>query len=201
LDGRRALLILNDARTAAQVPRLLPDTPGSRVLITSQRRLADLVRSCGYLPLAIRIAAGRLRARPAWTVEHFARQLRGEQHSLAELAVGDRSVANAFAASYHQLPADRQRVFRLLGLLPAITFDAEFAAVAADIDPVTARQALEDLVDVHLLQQTSPGWYRMHLLVRCHARQLAEQAELDPQRTAAVRRIRAHRPEAIALAR
>jgi DNA-binding SARP family transcriptional activator len=42
LAGRRVLVVADDAATAAQVRPLLPGTPGSAVLVTSSRLLADL---------------------------------------------------------------------------------------------------------------------------------------------------------------
>lgn len=42
LAGRRVLVLADDAANAAQVRPLLPGTPGSAVLVTGSRRLADL---------------------------------------------------------------------------------------------------------------------------------------------------------------
>jgi hypothetical protein len=80
--------------------------------------LAETVRLCGYLPLAIRIVATRLRTRLAWTVEDLLSRLRQQNGRLTELAIGDRGVAAAFALSYRRLSPDQQRLFRLLGLVP-----------------------------------------------------------------------------------
>ncbi|MFD8014628.1 NB-ARC domain-containing protein [Streptomyces sp. NPDC058955] len=42
LDGRRVLVLLDHARTAAEVRRLLPASEGCGVLVTSHRRMIDL---------------------------------------------------------------------------------------------------------------------------------------------------------------
>ncbi|WP_433363560.1 tetratricopeptide repeat protein [Actinoplanes sp. CA-142083] len=206
LAGRRVLLVLDNARSAAQVRPLLPGTAGCLTLVTSRRRLADLdstavvsldvlpppeaaelfhrilgagrgaedvaevVGLCDRLPLAIRIAAARLRARPSWTVGHLASRLRDRRRVLTELAVGDRSVAASFALSYAQLTAPQQRLFRLLGLAFGADFDAGLAAAAAG-EPIDG--LLDDLLDVHLLQEPAPGRYRFHDLLREHAAALA----------------------------
>ncbi|MFJ4184412.1 BTAD domain-containing putative transcriptional regulator [Kitasatospora sp. NPDC089509] len=54
LTGRRVLILLENARDAAQVRPLLPDEPGCLVLVTSRHRLTELVAEEGArtLPLA-----------------------------------------------------------------------------------------------------------------------------------------------------
>lgn len=79
-------------------------------------RVAEVVELCGRLPLALRIATARLRARPAWTLAHLIDRLRDERRRLAELEVGQRSVTAAVDLSYHQMTSAQQRLFRLLGL-------------------------------------------------------------------------------------
>jgi DNA-binding SARP family transcriptional activator/tetratricopeptide (TPR) repeat protein len=147
----------------------------------------EVVARCGHLPLAIRIAAARLRSRPAWTVRHLADRLR--QTRLAELSAGDRSVAAAFALSYEHLDAARQRMFRLLGVHPGPDIDAGAAAALAAVDPAEAGRLLESLVDDHLLQQPTAGRYRLHDLVRQHARTVALTDEPDPARRDALHRV------------
>jgi tetratricopeptide (TPR) repeat protein len=149
----------------------------------------DVVALCGHLPLAIRIAAARLRTRPVWTVAHLADRLRQAGRPLAELSAGDRSVAAAFALSYGHLDAARQRMFRLLGLNPGPDIDVPAAAALAAVDPAEAERLLESLVDDHLLQQPATGRFRFHDLVRQHAQATALADEPEPARTAALRRL------------
>ncbi len=131
--------------------------------------VAEVVRLCGGLPLAIRLAAARLRGRPGWRAVHLASRLRDEQRRLAELATGDRSVAAEFALSYQHLSAAQQRLFRLLGLVPGSSFDPYLAASLAAVPVPVAEQLLEELVDVHLVEAPTPGRYRLQGLLYTHA--------------------------------
>lgn len=80
--------------------------------------------------------------------------------------------------SLRQLDPAQRRMFRLLGLVPGEDIDAYGAAALAGIPLLNARSLLEDLVDVHLIQEPAPGRYRMHDLLRQAAR--ADDAETDP---------------------
>ena len=101
---------------APTLPR--PRTRGHPSRPGSQESAADrLVRLCGQLPLAVRIAAARLAARPAWSLAAFAERLSDERRLLDELTVGDLEVRGSVALSHRQLDDDQRRLFRLLGHL------------------------------------------------------------------------------------
>uniref|UniRef100_A0AAU2VMI9 NB-ARC domain-containing protein n=1 Tax=Streptomyces sp. NBC_00008 TaxID=2903610 RepID=A0AAU2VMI9_9ACTN len=207
------LLVLDDVANARQAAPLLPAGPGSRVLITSRRRLVELdadlritvepleadgavsllrhmvgeeradtepeamrelARLCDGLPLALRIIGARLQTRPTWTPAFLVERMAGEEHRLAELSAGERSVEAAFRLSYDQLPERLQHGFRVLGLAPTTEVDKLASAAMLGCSPSEAENVLEGLVDVSLLQQPGPGRYRFHDLVRAHARRLAE---------------------------
>ncbi|WP_405015698.1 tetratricopeptide repeat protein [Kitasatospora sp. NBC_00070] len=154
--------------------------------------VADVVELCGCLPLAIRIAASRLRHRSAWSVAHLAHRLRDRQRRLAELVAGDLSVAAAFEVSYVQLGAPQQRLFRLLGLHPGRDFDAVSAAVLTGSTVAEAEVLLEELFDTHLLSQHTVGRYYFHDLIRQYALTKAEHQEQQAGREQALRRLRQH---------
>ena len=169
-----SLDVLQPADAAALFRRIL----GADRAAADPEDIAEVVALCDRLPLAIRIAAARLRARPAWTVRYLAQRLRDRRRVLSELAVGDRSVAASLALSYAQLTEAQQRLFRLLGLAPGPDFDTYLAAAAAGIPVEDAERLLEDLLDAHLLQQPAPGRYRFHDLLHQHAHAAAQ--ETDP---------------------
>jgi DNA-binding SARP family transcriptional activator len=158
--------------------RLLARVVGDRVE-AEPAAAAEVARLCGYLPLALRLAAARLVHRRSWTVADLADRLRRAKAPLAELAVEGRTVSAAFALSHQHLDGTAQRVFRLLGLHPPHSFDAYAAAALADLDPDTARDVLEDLVDAHLLETPSAHRYRLHDLLHEYARELAGPIDLD----------------------
>ncbi|AHH97558.1 AfsR/SARP family transcriptional regulator [Kutzneria albida] len=143
---------------------------GKRRLAGHAHEVHEIAALCGFLPLALRIAASRFRDRPLWTVEHLLSLLRDDHRRLPALSAGDRSVGNALTLSYRRLSPEHKRLYRLLGDFPGV--DIAPAAIAdAGIERTT--RLLEDLVDVNLLGQPALGRYRFHDLVRDHARETA----------------------------
>ncbi|PZG94202.1 AfsR family transcriptional regulator [Streptomyces sp. NTH33] len=229
LDGRRVLVLLDNARDAAQVRPLLPGTEGCAALVTSRVRMVDLagahlvdldvmspeealslftrivgeervasereaaldvVAACGFLPLAIRIAASRLAARRTWTVSVLAAKLADERRRLDELQAGDLAVKATFELGYGQLEPAQARAFRLLGLADGPDISLAAAAAVLDLPVDDTEDLLESLVDTSLLESAAPGRYRFHDLVRLYARACAERDEHPPsEREAAMSRL------------
>ncbi|MEW2569326.1 BTAD domain-containing putative transcriptional regulator [Streptomyces sp. NPDC047070] len=229
LDGRRVLVLLDNARDAAQVRPLLPGTEGCAALVTSRVRMVDLagahlvdldvmspeealqlftkivgterveserqsaldvVAACGFLPLAIRIAASRLAARRTWTVSVLAAKLADERRRLDELQAGDLAVKATFELGYGQLESAQARAFRLLGLADGPDMSLAAAAAVLDLPLDDTEELLESLVDTSLLESAAPGRYRYHDLVRLYARACAERDEQPPgERAAAMSRL------------
>ncbi|WP_245563425.1 ATP-binding protein [Longispora albida] len=217
LSRKQALVVLDNAAEAEQVRQLLPGAGKSAVLVTSRNRFVDLdgvppvsleplspaeaaelfgraagvslgdedgasrvLDQCGGLPLALRMAGARLRHRPGWTIA-----------ILAERLGGDTSRFDAvFGMSLRQLDSEQRRMFRLLGVLPGADFDAAAAVALTGMREGTVHSVLEELVDAHLAQESPPGRYRLHDLIRRYAADLA--AEEEPQTEAAVRRVLDH---------
>ncbi|MFF1378663.1 BTAD domain-containing putative transcriptional regulator [Streptomyces sp. NPDC058308] len=229
LDGRRILVLLDNARDAAQVRPLLPGMEGCAALVTSRVRMVDLagahlvdldvmspeealllftrivgeervtsereaaldvVAACGFLPLAIRIAASRLAARRTWTVSTLAAKLADERRRLDELQAGDLAVKATFELGYGQLEPAQARAFRLLGLADGPDLSLAAAAAVLDLPLDETEDLLESLVDTSLVESAAPGRYRYHDLVRLYARSCAERDEQPPgERDAAMSRL------------
>jgi tetratricopeptide (TPR) repeat protein len=157
-----------------------------------EHEAAQVVRQCGLLPLAVRIAAARLRVNSLWTVADLGRRLADEKARLGELDDGDRSVRAAFLVSYEQLPDGQRRLFDLLALLPGADFDAPCTAALAGLDVHEARRLLDRLLDSHLLSQNAVDRYQLHDLLRVFATTVALPAVPEQQRQVAVSRLVEH---------
>ncbi|MFD8403723.1 BTAD domain-containing putative transcriptional regulator [Streptomyces anulatus] len=133
------------------------------------RRLSEL---CGGLPLALRVTAARLAGRPRWTLAALAGELADERGRLAYLDVDDTGVAAALRLTVQHLPPGAVHQLARLGHHPGGHYDPYAAAALAGTDPVTAREALEQLAAAHLVTETAPGRWVLHDLVRLYARSL-----------------------------
>lgn len=151
----------------------------------------ELVRLCGRLPLAIRIAAGRLRNRTSWTVRRLVDRLNDDARRLAELSSGGRSVAGVLRLSYDSMPPGQRIGLRLLSLHPGRLVGAEEAAALLGTGTGAAEQLMEALTDAHLLQENQPGWYSFHDLVRSFAGGLSDEST-GAEDAAAIRRLLDH---------
>jgi tetratricopeptide (TPR) repeat protein len=139
----------------------------------------------------LRIAGTLLRHRPAWTPHYLADLLRDEHRRLAALADGDHDLQAVLDLSYVGLDEPHRLLFRRLALIPGADLDALAAAALLDTDAALVVGLLEDLVDDNLLIEHSPGRYRLHDLIRVHARTLVDGDPL-PAREAALDRLLDH---------
>jgi len=213
LAGRRVLILLDNASDPTQLRSLLPASAGSRVLISSRRRMAALegaaalsldvmteadavtlfrriagpervdeepeavraaVELCGNLPLAIQIAAARLRERSSWRVSFLADQLRDNEARARILAAGDRDVMNVIAWSYHHLTERHQRLLGLLSLHAGPDFDALSTAALADLPLHQVEADLDKMFELNLLKQHAADRYHLHDIVRYCAGRLLD---------------------------
>jgi len=235
LAHRRMLVVLDNARDAAQVRPLLPGSASSAVLVTTRNRMpdlastklvdlnvldddealklfvkvvgeeraaaepeatAELLDACAGLPLAIRICAARLVTRSGWTIRAMAGRLTDEHRRLDEMRAGDLAVRASFEVSFTSLPPSTDKkgidpalAFRLLGLWQGPSISAAAAAALFGVPEYSAEDALEVLVDTHLLESVTTDRYRFHDLLRVYA---AERAEADlpaAERDAALTRL------------
>jgi tetratricopeptide (TPR) repeat protein len=180
ITSRRRLTALADA--AAVSLDVLPPDEAAALLVRLAGRpglgagdtaVREITRLGGYLPLAIGMLASQLRHHPAWEAGRLADGLAAAKDRLVMMHAENLSVATAFDLSYADLMAAQQRLFRRLGLVPGPDFDAHAAAALDGIRLDQARRGLEELYDRHLIGEPAPGRYRLHDLLREHARTIA----------------------------
>lgn len=139
--------------------------------VAAEPAAADaLAAACGYLPLALRIAAVHLADRPDRTVADYLAELEADR--LAALRVEqdeDTAVRATLDLSWAALPEDTRGMFALLGLVPMVDVTARTAAALAGIGEPQAGRLLRQLADVHLLEPAAGDRYTMHDLVRSYA--------------------------------
>jgi tetratricopeptide (TPR) repeat protein len=165
---------------------LMAKVVGESRVAAEREAAGELIGACGYLPLAIRIVASRLAARPAWSVARMRDRMADERRRLAELRVGDLAVEATFALGYDQLDAAHASAFRLLAISDTPDLSLAAAAAMLDLDEAEAEDACEALVDVSMLESPSPGRYRYHDLLKVFARSRLDDEE---ERRAALARL------------
>lgn len=126
--------------------------PGDSRLAEAAEATSQLVAQCDHLPLALQIVGALLADEPQRTVEHLVRELADEEHRLDGLHYDDRlSVRAALNLSYRRLPAELQRLFRLLSIVPG--GDVGLDAARWLTSSRSIRPQLMALVRAHLIQQ------------------------------------------------
>ena len=112
LDGKRMLIVLDNARNGAQVRPLLPGSPGSLVVVTSRNEMTGLVAAEGAVPLTLDVLSY------AEAREMLVRRL-GRDRAAAEPEAADEIISSCArlplalgiaigrAAGLAQAPADR----------------------------------------------------------------------------------------------
>ena len=161
----------------------------ARVPAGEDRRAPErLAQRCGYLPLAMGVMTGHMTSKSGWTLTDHADWL-DERHRAHRL---DGDVELALGMSYDSLPANAQRLFRLLALHPGDDIDVYAAAALAGMSPAGAREHLQHLRREHLVNEARPGRYGFHDLVRTYSVDRAVDQERPSDRRAALTRLLDH---------
>ncbi len=233
---RQLLIVLDNARDAAQIRPLLPASAGSLVLVTSRSPLhglaatdnmtavplglvstaeaagilaarlgrdrlaaeplavAELIKRCCRLPLALAIVAARAAARPEVPLAVLAEAMADSSGVLDELDTGDPSTSlrHVLSWSYAQLSAVAAEMFRLLSVHSGPDISVPAAASLAALSRPAARKALTELTDAGLLAEQTPGRYSFHDLLRAYAAEQAAAACSQQERQAALHRVLDH---------
>jgi tetratricopeptide (TPR) repeat protein len=196
--SRLAGLSIRDGVSNVDLELLPPD---EAVLLLTEligRRTADdpestseLARLCAYLPLALRIVAEKTASRPWARISDTVADLRTSKDRLDMLTVDDdelTSVRAVFSWSYQSLQPAAAAMFRLLGLHSGPDISTGAAAALSDSTPTEARQQLDVLLGVHLIDAHEHNRYQLHDLLSVYAAERARFELSAEERAAAQRR-------------
>ncbi|MBB5775852.1 AfsR/SARP family transcriptional regulator [Nonomuraea jabiensis] len=188
-DLPSARLIDLDVMEPGEALSLFASVAGAERVSAEHGAAMDVVAACGFLPLAVRIVAARLAARPSWTVASLVPRLADEQRRLDELRVGNLAVEATFALGYGQLAPAQARAFRLLSLSKGPDISTGAAAAVLAVSQFEAESVLESLVDASLLEAPAPGRYRFHDLLKLFARRQLDKTERPEAKAQALHRL------------
>ncbi|MGW5050717.1 ATP-binding protein [Actinokineospora sp. NPDC004072] len=181
-----------DVLPPERAKELLGQITGAERVLAEPAAVDRLIAYCGYLPLALRIAAERLAERSHAPIAELVEELAVERERLDVLAApGDEAAAvrAVFSLSYRALTPDQARAYRLLGLPTGQDIGLPAAAALLGMSPGRTRRVLSELTSVHLLTERDDRRYQLHDLLRLHAAECAEADEPEAERRAAVRRL------------
>jgi tetratricopeptide (TPR) repeat protein len=194
--GLLSELVIDGAEVVPLEP--LTETEGARMLAELSGRdlsgetaaVSELVSQCGGLPVALKVAALRLRRRATMTVETLVANIAEEVPGFAAYTLqGDGQVTAVFSVAYSGMTAAAARMYRSLAILPGPDFTADMAAVACDVGQDEGEELLEGLIEAGLLAESADGRLRLHGSVLRHARDRAKNEDAEADRTAALHRV------------
>ncbi|GGW41939.1 hypothetical protein GCM10010503_17770 [Streptomyces lucensis JCM 4490] len=192
LEGARPLEL--DVFDRAEALALLRRVVGAGRVAREHEVADSLVARCGRLPIAVRVVAGRLAAKPHWTLGEMARRMAdGARRPLDELRLGDIDVRASLRPGYLRLPARARTALCRLSLLHGTEIPVWLAAVVLETDEAGAEDVLETLVDARLLEVrgtdgTGRLRCRMHPVVRLFAGECAQAGTTAAERRSTVER-------------
>ncbi|MET9178360.1 BTAD domain-containing putative transcriptional regulator [Kitasatospora aureofaciens] len=160
--------------TPAEALALFSAIVGEHRVAAEPDAAMKVITACGFLPLAVRIAAARLASRPRWSVSDLASRLADQRRRLDELQLGNLAVETTIGLGYGQLSVDEARAFRLLALIDSPDIPLAAAAALLGVDEYTAEDLTEALVEANMLECFTPGRYRYHDLLRLYAQRQNE---------------------------
>jgi tetratricopeptide (TPR) repeat protein len=173
--------------------RLLTTIIGAGRVSAEEGEARTLIQLCEGLPLALRIVAAKLAARPHWQITRMIRQLVGEERRLDELDLDGMSVRVTINLAYETLDEDAKRLFRRLSLAGADDFPPWVSAPLLDLDIAESEELLHRMVQSYLVETriAEDGTVRFHLhaLVRIYAAERLASEETTRDRIASARRL------------
>lgn len=182
-----------DLLTEAEARDLLVARLGAARVRDDEEAAETIAVRCARLPLALSIVAAQAALRPAFPLGAVAAEL--TQASPLGALTGDDPAADvrvAFSWSYNRLGTPAAALFRRLGLHPGPELAKPAVASLAGLAVNEVQPLLTALVDAHLVDETGPGRFGVHDLLRAYALELCEKLDPPSDRAATVARMLDH---------
>lgn len=150
---------------AKNLDKLSPEDASKLLLKIAPRigsQASEIAKLCGYLPLALRLAASAIAERVSLSVADYIRRLTDAKQRL-------KLIEASLSLSYDLLNAELQKQWAMLAVFPD-TFDAEAAAAIWQVELDAAQDLLDELIKYSLIDWNEAiTRYSLHDLARLFA--------------------------------
>ncbi|WP_116200161.1 AfsR/SARP family transcriptional regulator [Amycolatopsis circi] len=177
-----------DPLSAAEARAVFVGRFGEARMIGQAPAAEELAALCGGYPLALGIVAGHAQARPQLPLRALVDELRGQGLRAFDDGDPSASLPAVLSWSHRALAAEEVTAFALLGVAPGPDTGLPAAASLLGLPRNETATLLRRLERSSLLDRGADGRYRMHDLVRQHARDTAD-AIPERVRAAALSRV------------
>jgi tetratricopeptide (TPR) repeat protein len=190
-------LIHNDGASLLRLPPL--DDEGAQEILrrgvdadrleSEPDALAELLEICAGLPVALRVCAARLTVNEERPVSWLLSELTDPDRRLQQIVLAPgRSIDLVFTEAYRSVRPDSGRLYRLLSILPQSTVTVEVCVALLDAPVDVAQAGLDELTAACLLEEDGER-FRLHSLLRVHARGCAAAECADAELRSAFERV------------
>lgn len=187
ITSRRRMVELEALSSSLSLEMLRPEDAitlferiiGAERAASKHAEMARIIGRVGFLPLAIRLTAARLRAHPTWTVD-----------DLLDSGIGrNRTLEQVYTLSYRDLDEQHKHFFRLLSVHPGAEVTPDTAAVLTGTGHEEALIMLEEIYNRHLIEEPVHYRYRFHDLIKGLASREGVEVGSSPERQEALMRL------------
>jgi tetratricopeptide (TPR) repeat protein len=150
---------------------LLVERLGRERIESEEDIVLDLLRFCAGSPLALSILASRASVYPDFPLSVWVDELRDASNRLKALDTGDpmANISVVLSWSYNALGDHEKETFRIFGLAPGEDVSTEAMVSLVGQERSYVCDSLLSLEKVSLVQQSQPGRWRMHDLIKLYA--------------------------------
>jgi tetratricopeptide (TPR) repeat protein len=190
LVAQGAQPITLDLLTEPEATQLITQYVGRDRAAAEPGAVKDLVKLTSRLPLAVAIVMSRAVTRASISLADLAEELNDEPDLLDALVTRDilMSAESVFSWSYRAFSPEAAGLFRLIGLHPGPDISIGAAAALAGTTGSNTKRLVDELTTAHFLQESRPGRFHTHDLLRAYARKLAMTYDSEDERRFALAR-------------